>query len=140
MGKRSTGRKLAMQLLYQSDIRGGQPPDEFATSFWDLHGFKDPIQEWAMGLASATWQVKDEVDRLIVQFAIGWSIQRMQPVDKAVLRLAFYELLHTDTDPKIIINEAVELSKRYSTTDSPRFINGILGGYLTSCSPESSAE
>ncbi|NDD66461.1 transcription antitermination factor NusB [bacterium] len=140
MGKRSTGRKLAMQLLYQSDIRGGQDPGVFATSFWELHGFQDPIQEWAMGLASATWQVREQVDGLIAQFAIGWSIQRIQPVDKAVLRLAFYELLHTDTDPKIIINEAVELSKRYSTTDSPRFINGILGGYLTTCSPASSAE
>ena len=140
MGKRSTGRKLAMQLLYQSDLRGGQDPDGFATSFWEMHGFKDPIQEWAMGLAIATWQVREEIDHLIAQFAIGWSIHRIQPVDKAVLRLAFYELLHTDTDPKIIINEAVELCKRYSSTDSPRFINGILGGYLSTCSPESSAE
>jgi len=136
MGKRSTGRKLAMQILYQADIRNTSV-DTIIDHFWDVHQFESDTTQWANDLAISTWSHKDTIDPVIEKMAIGWEFDRLNPIDKAILRLALYELIHDKIKPSVIINEAVEICKKYSSDDSPRFVNGILGQYVKQCSPES---
>ena len=81
-------------------------------------------------MAINVWNVVDETDKLIEKYSIDWTIDRISLVDLSILRLAFYELIKTDTPYTIILNEAVELSKEFSEDDSPKFINGILGNYV----------
>ncbi|NBV84269.1 transcription antitermination factor NusB [bacterium] len=136
MGKRSTGRKLAMQILYQADIRNTSV-DTIIDHFWDVHQFESDTTQWANDLAISTWFHKDTIDPVIEKMAIGWEFDRLNPIDKAILRLALYELIHDKIKPSVIINEAVEICKKYSSDDSHRFVNGILGQYVKQCSPES---
>ena len=128
-----------MQILCQADLRNTSPV-ELLETFWAANPFNESTQEWATELASRTWSSLSEVDSLITEYAIGWRIDRINPIDKAVLRIAFYELTHTDLSPNIVINEAVEICKKYSTDESPRFVNGILGNYANECLPASSQD
>lgn len=139
MGKRHTGRKLAMQLLYQAAVRKIDV-DTVLADFWAHAEFDRSTQEWAEALSKHTWEKREDIDADIVRLAIDWEFGRINPVDKSILRIALYELKYTDTPSNIIIDEAVEIAKKYSTDDSPKFINGILGGFLNSCSPDSSKE
>jgi N utilization substance protein B len=136
MGKRSTGRKLAMQVLYQSDIRSSDPETVLA-HFWDIHSFTEGTRNWASRLATDSWKNRFEIDEIIQGLAIGWNLNRIHPIDKAVLRLALFELKFEEIAPSIVINEALEICKKYSTDDSPKFINGILGQYVKQCLQES---
>ena len=126
MKKRSRGRELALQVLYQLDLRGeevlgaseeflrGEEPDREARAF-------------AKRLIEGTHEHVGELNRVIQSVAQNWEIARMAVIDRNVLRLATYELLHCkDVPPKVAINEAIELGKRYSTEKSGAFINGIL--------------
>ncbi len=72
----------------------------------------------------------EEIDGNIEKYSISWDLSRISKVDLAILRLAFFELMKTDTPPEILVNEAVDLAKKYSGAKSPGFINGLLGGYL----------
>jgi transcription antitermination protein NusB len=138
MGKRSTGRKLAMQLLYQSAIQHGKSED-IGVIFEEHSIYHEDTKKWALNLFEEAIKVQIDCDKLIVKYAIGWELSRINAIDKSILRLAFYELLFTDTHFNIVLNEAIELAKRYSTEESPKFINGILGTYVKeTCSQESS--
>ena len=129
MGLRHNGRKLAIQALYQTKVRK-QDILEFIDNFVDQTGFSPPAIEWGRELAINVWNNVDQVDQLIEKYSIDWTIDRISLVDLSILRLAFYELLKTDTPYTIVLNEAVELSKEFSEDDSPKFINGILGNYV----------
>ncbi|RAP32741.1 transcription antitermination factor NusB [Candidatus Marinamargulisbacteria bacterium SCGC AAA071-K20] len=129
MGKRSTGRKLAMQLLYQLDAQKSES-DSVKTIFEEQAKFHEDTKEWALTLFEGAAKAQSECDDLIIKYAIGWEIGRINSVDRCILRLAFYELLHTETPFTVVVNEAIELCKRYSTEDSPKFVNGILGNYV----------
>ncbi|MGE4169700.1 MAG: transcription antitermination factor NusB [Candidatus Margulisiibacteriota bacterium] len=129
MGKRNTGRKLAMQALYQADIRQVDMAD-VTPLFLDESGYMEETKTWALELAHSAWAYRHQADTLIQQFSIGWSLDRLNPIDKAILRLAFYEMIEVKTDPRIVIDEALEIAKKYSEDDSARFINGILGQYI----------
>ena len=85
--------------------------------------------DWALveGLSRGTSAHLPEIDPIISRFAEHWTIDRMAAVDRNILRMAIYELQHTSTSVRVIINEAVELAKRYSTEESGRFVNGLLG-------------
>lgn len=72
----------------------------------------------------------EEIDQTIEKYSISWNINRISKVDLAILRLAFFELMNTQTPHEILVNEAVDLAKKYSGAKSPSFINGLLGGYL----------
>lgn len=136
MGKRSTGRKLAMQALYQVDIR-----KEDADVIIDTYILNDDILEdtknWAIYLIKGAADHLENIDSYISKYAVDWDIKRLNLIDKSILRLAFYELLYTDTMHTVVIDEAIELSKKFSTDESPKFINGILGTYIKKeCSQE----
>lgn len=146
MKKRTRARELALQALYQLDIQG----DEFTSFVADFLKAEEPDEEtveFALGLVRGVVTERDEVDARISAVAQNWDISRMAVIDRNVLRMATFELLFRDEiPPKVSINEAIELGKRYSTKNSGAFINGILDRIKTanddtlSESPSSEAE
>lgn len=126
------GRKLAreytMKLLYQVDVQKEELNEQFVNQFIEetIHENCDVdyIREVALGVANNL----DKIDELIKAYSKGWNINRLAKVDLAILRLSAYEILNRkDIPPGVSINEAVELSKAYSSDDAPAFVNGVLG-------------
>lgn len=130
MGKRRSGRELAFRLLFQIDVGGATPTEVFAVGRVASEASPE-VWEFATSLARGAWNERAEIDAIIENYAAGWSLERMANVDRNLLRLALYEILHREDIPaSVSVNEAVELSKTYSTAESARFINGIIGSYL----------
>ena len=129
MGKRSTGRRLAMQALYEAEFGSSEIDDAFNNLLEIEKPGKEPL-EFARKLASQTLKNKTEIDGIIKRYAKDWSLERIGGVDRNILRLALFELMEGETPPQVIINEAIELAKKYSSSDAAKFINGILGGYV----------
>ena len=126
MKKRSRGRELALQLLYQLDLRGPEVLD-LADEFFKSEESDREARAFALRIVRGTHEHQGELDLVIQGVAQNWDISRMAVIDRNVLRLATFELLHCrDIPPKVAINEAIELGKRYSTQNSGAFINGIL--------------
>lgn len=126
MGKRSTGRRLAMQILFQMDM--GQDDTHFALhASAESEQFLPETVEFAEALVDGVKANMETLDTFIKEKSIGWSLERITGVDKAILRSAIYEIKHLETPASVVINEAVNLAKRFSTEDSSKFVNGILG-------------
>ena len=126
MKKRTRSRELTLQFLYQLDLRGPDFLGE-AESFLRDEETDKSTREFALHLIRGTAQAREELDTMIRAVAQNWDIDRMAVIDRNVLRMASYELLHCpDIPPKVSINEAIELGKRYSTQNSGGFINGVL--------------
>ena len=126
MRKRTKAREYALQILYQLDVTRAQA-QQVLQDFWTVHPAPSDVRSFASQVVQGTMQHADEINQLIVRHADNWNIARMAVVDRNVLRLATYELLYCDDiPPKVAINEAIELGKRYSTQNSGAFINGIL--------------
>lgn len=126
--QRSRAREAALQMLYQWEIGRGDL-EETLTAYWDVAGGapSETVRELATTLARGTARHLDELDALIVDASAHWRLPRMAVVDRLILRLAAYELRHTpDTPPKVAINEALELARRFSTDDAVKFVNGVL--------------
>ena len=125
MRKRTQARELALQLLYQLDLRGEEVvPDllEHLASVPDAE-----VRDFARELLQGYRERAQEIDRRIEEVARNWQLRRMAVIDRNILRLATYELLHRDDVPPLVaINEAIELAKKYSTKNSGPFVNGIL--------------
>ncbi|KAF0133524.1 MAG: transcription antitermination factor NusB [Candidatus Saganbacteria bacterium] len=128
MGKRSTSRRVAMQALYQAEY-GGIDIKESLKNIFEQEKLIDEAMEFSTSLAEGAYKQKDEIDLIIKKYLKDWKIGRMAGVDLNILRLAFYELIYTQTPLQIVINEAVEMAKKYSTLEAAKFINGILGAY-----------
>ncbi len=127
MGRRRKGREVALQFLYQLDLHDEVDPATHETDFWARHPVDDDTRAFASALVTGTKRRQDEIDRLIAQYAEHWDLDRMAVVDRNILRLAVYELLEqSKVPPKVAINEAIEISKKFGTRESGRFINGIL--------------
>ncbi|MDQ4148461.1 MAG: transcription antitermination factor NusB [Actinomycetota bacterium] len=127
MGRRRGARKLALDILYQSDLSHA-PVEEVLQRYEGNPGF-----EFAEKLVRGVDDHREELDRLIAKHAQEWSIDRMPILDRNLLRIAIFEMLNVDDVPNAVaINEAVELARIYSTEDSSRFINGILGAVASS--------
>jgi N utilization substance protein B len=128
-GSRREARERAFHLLYESEIKGEQPDDVLASLPLEPDSF-------AVELVRGVGEARPEVDRLISAHARNWDIQRMPALDRALLRLACYELAHRpDVPTGAVISEAVELAKRYSTDDSGRFVNGVLSAVAAEVRP-----
>jgi N utilization substance protein B len=128
MAARSKARKRALDILYEADLRGTDPVDTLAER---LAQSDPPVPEYAVELVQGVTGNRGGIDELLGRSAEGWTVERMPPVDRAVLRLALYELLWRDDVPAaVVIDEAVELAKSLSTDESPRFVNGVLGRVL----------
>ncbi|WP_263409086.1 transcription antitermination factor NusB [Terriglobus tenax] len=128
-GTRRKGREMAMQMLYQSDL-GKQTPEQVRKVFWDSREEKE-VDEEARGFAEDLFRVaserQEEIDKLIENHSDRWKIERMAVVDRNLLRMATGELLaYKATPAPIVINEALEIGRKYSAPESINFLNGVL--------------
>jgi N utilization substance protein B len=126
MGLRRVARECALQMLYQYDV-GKIDEEEILVSFWLMNEQPEKVQAFANSLVRGSIAEIEEIDRKIQEHAQNWRLARMAAVDRNILRLAVYELLSVgDTPATVVINEALEIAKKYSTPDSAHFVNGIL--------------
>jgi N utilization substance protein B len=125
---RSKARKRALDVLYESELRG---IDAVATLAERIRLAEPPVNDYTIELVEGVHEHHARIDEILAQYAEGWTVDRMPDVDRAVLRLGVYELLwREDVPDAVAIDEAVELAKTLSTDESPRFVNGVLGRVL----------
>ncbi|HKO56711.1 MAG TPA: transcription antitermination factor NusB [Thermoanaerobaculia bacterium] len=130
MGARRKARELALQMLFQHDISGNEP-DMITSTFEDLQKSKPNTREFAVKIFRGTVDHLGEIDDMIQRQADNWRLSRMAVVDRNIIRMSVYEFLHeTDTPKLVIIDEAIEIAKKFGTQKSSQFINGILDGIL----------
>jgi N utilization substance protein B len=130
MGARRKARELALQMLFQRDISGNQP-EQIIDTFEELQKSKPNTREFATKIFRGTVAHVDQIDGMIQNQAENWRLTRMAAVDRNIIRMSVYEFLHeTDTPKLVIIDEAIEIAKKYGTQKSGQFINGILDGIL----------
>lgn len=132
MSARSKARKRALDVLYAAEARGVDPLVVLDERMQEPTGPDrqswTPIGEYAEALVRGFVEHRDRVDSLLAEHSRGWTVDRMPAVDRAILRIAVYELLYsTQVPPAVVVNEAVDAAKVLSTDDSPRFVNGVLG-------------
>ena len=129
MRKRSLARDWALKVLYQVDIIGAtRPVDVILQQFFENEEEKDPeVQDFCRQVVLGTREHLVEIDGMISQYATNWQLKRMAVIDKNILRLGVFELKYIpEIPPKVTINEAVELAKKFGDLESSRFVNGIL--------------
>jgi N utilization substance protein B len=130
MGSRRRARELALQMLFENDLTGA-PPEEMFLHFQEWRHAAESTRDYARRLVIGTLEHRPEIDGLITRQADNWRLERMPAVDRNILRMALYEIRHEpDTPPPVVIDEALEIAKRFSTPRSSQFINGILDGVL----------
>ena len=145
MGTRRKARECALQMLFAADA-AKTTSDVLTTRYWNELGeptLDESTREFANNLAVGTLRELEKTDETIRTRAEHWRIERMAIVDRNVLRLAVYEFLYTDTPQTVVINEALEIARRFSTFEATQFINGILDAIkhdLEKDSPEKSEE
>ncbi|MEU3599237.1 transcription antitermination factor NusB [Streptomyces sp. NPDC006798] len=132
MSARSKARKRAFQILFEADQRGVPAPTVLAD--WIRHSRTDdrqpPVNEYTMQLVEGYEGYATRIDELISTYATDWDLDRMPVVDRNIIRLGAYELVWVDETPDaVVIDEAVQLAKEFSTDDSPSFVNGLLGRF-----------
>jgi N utilization substance protein B len=130
MDRRTRARELAMQALYQLEVQG---PDllEFLGGFFGEAEEDEQVRQHASDWTKGTWANLRQCDEPIIGSTIKWQFSRLSPVDKSILRLSVYQLKFCpDIPAKVVINEAIELAKKYSTDKSPAFVNGVLDAIL----------
>jgi N utilization substance protein B len=130
VGARRKARELALQMLYENDVAGTDPTEMFRRSS-DMKVAPEGTRAFAERLVSGTLAHREDLDAIISRQADHWRLARMPVVDRNILRLALFELLHEPETPRpVVIDEALEIAKRFSTPRSSQFINGILDGVL----------
>jgi transcription antitermination protein NusB len=128
MPARSKARKRALDILYEADLRGRDP----LTTLAERSGAADPpVPAYAATLVEGVASQRARIDELLATYSVGWSLDRMPPVDRNILRIGVYELLWADDVPDaVVLSEAVDLARQLSTDDSPTFVNGLLARIL----------
>ena len=126
MTRRSRGREVALQLLFQRDHNPAIAHDDIAT--FARNRLRDPeLTAFCLGLYDGVVAHLEQIDDRLTAAAENWRLPRMATVDRNVLRLGAYELLHTpETPAAVAFDEAIELARRYGSADSPAFVNGVL--------------
>lgn len=128
MGYRHRARRRALQCLYQWEATGA-PLDGLLARFWRSQPEDETLREFTERLVRGTVEHVESIDPLIRDQAANWRLDRMGVVDRNILRLGVYELMEeTDTPPAVVIDEAVELARRFSGDGATSFVNGILDG------------
>lgn len=130
MDRRTRARELAMQALYQLDVQGNHVLP-YVSDFFTENSSDKVVRSLALEWTRGTWENLSQCDELITDCIIKWRLSRLSPVDKSILRLSVYQLKQCqDIPPKVVINEAIELAKKYSTAQSSGFVNGVLDAVL----------
>ena len=128
--ERRDARERALGLLYEAEAKG-------CTGTEVLAALPVPADEFAAALVAAVDEHRERIDGLLGEFAKGWSVARMPALDRAALRMGTAELMtRPDVPTAVVLNETVDLAKRFSTDDSGRFVNGLLAKIATEVRPE----
>jgi len=125
MATRHQARMAVVSLLYAYDLGNGKIAD-VAVDILEEKKIRNKQREFALGLFEGVIQNLDKVDEAIKTHLKEWDFERLGSIERATLRLGAYEIIFTDLDPAVIINEAVEISKSFAAEQSPKFINGVL--------------
>ncbi|MBF0521638.1 MAG: transcription antitermination factor NusB [Candidatus Omnitrophica bacterium] len=127
MRKRTESREAALKVLYQAEITRREI-SVASENFWaDREDIDDTVLKFCERITSGVQKHFQEIDDKIVHYAANWQLKRMAVIDRNILRIGVFEMLFTsDVPPKVCINEAVELAKKYGDLDSSKFVNGIL--------------
>jgi transcription antitermination protein NusB len=127
---RHAARKRAVDLLFEAEARGVTPAEtaEGRAALAEAKSDIEPLNPYTVSVALGVTEHQAHIDDLISSHLQGWTLERLPAVDRAILRVAVWELLHADDVPEpVAVDEAVELAKELSTDDSPGFVNGVLG-------------
>jgi N utilization substance protein B len=136
MRKRRAARELALRTLFQIDLARLDPEEALAAALAE-DTLADDARSFARDLVMGAVSKQQHVDTVIAKHARGWTLERMANIDRNILRLAVFEVLYLpDIPPSVTVDEAVELAKKYSTAESGRFVNGILGNLLRNLDTE----
>jgi N utilization substance protein B len=137
MGRRRKARELALQLLYELDLRGDGDVEQAAAEFWLRQAaLPEEVRSYADTVVRGTKAHQGKIDELIARFAERWDLERMAVVDRNILRAGVFELLWSaEVPPKVAINEALDIARKFSTEESTRFINGVLDRIRRELSP-----
>jgi N utilization substance protein B len=125
MTRRSRAREVALQILFEDDVNPRTSVEE-TKAFLKARLKSRELEDFAMSLILGVRRNLGELDDLLQKTAENWALKRMAPTDRNVLRLGAFELLYTETPFKVVINEAIELAKRFGNANSAQFVNGIL--------------
>ncbi len=126
MRVRSKSREIALCILYELDVIK-RDPNELIDSFYSNYTHKEETRKFSVQIVEGVVENIEALDLIIKKYVKNWGINRMAVIDRTVLRMGTFELIFTgDIPPKVSINEAVELAKKFGDVDSPRFVNGIL--------------
>ena len=129
MAARSKARRRAVDILYEAEVRGRDRVDLLRERVADPE--TPPVNDHTVRLVEGVAGNAGRIDELISRHAHGWSIDRLPDVDRAILRMAVFELLWVDDVPDaVVVDEAIELARTLSTDDSPAYVNGVLGAVL----------
>ena len=137
MSLRSKGRAFALQMLFQWEV-GRQNPQRIQDGFWRMARAEKTTRQFANSLFEETAAAVGELDPLIAEHSRNWRPERMALIDRAILRLAAYEIRSGKTPPKVVLNEAVELAKQFSSEEAARFVNGVIDSVWHSLEKERS--
>ncbi len=136
MDRRTRARELAMQALYQLDVLGDYFLDQLEM-FLKENTSDDSVYRMAEEWSRNAWKNVDACDELVKSAAIKWELSRLSSVDRSILRLSAYQLRFCPDIPgKVVINEAIEIAKKYSSEQAPRFVNGVLDAILRKLKPQ----
>ncbi len=125
MAGRTRAREVALQALFQEDLNPRDSRDQVMPLLENR--LKEPeLRDFAISLVLGVLRNREELDALITAKAENWSVSRMAATDRNILRLGTYEIRYTDTPPRVAVDEAVELAKRFGAANSSQFVNGIL--------------
>ena len=122
-----------MQILFAWDVRGEKDAataDQIVTDSAAGETAQAGVRRRAREMADGAWEMREMVDQWVVRLAPKWPTKRQPGVDRSLLRLAIWELTSSDTPPKVVLDEAIEMAKEYSTLQSPAFVNGVLDAIL----------
>lgn len=126
MATRRQAREWAVQILFQIDLNPSDV-ETVLSGFWGRGRVEDEARRYAERLVRGVWSHREEIDARLARYAEHWTLHRMAVVDRNVLRMALYELLYCpEVPPAVVINEAVDIAKYFSSSESGRFVNGIL--------------
>ncbi|MCH7779735.1 MAG: transcription antitermination factor NusB [Acidobacteria bacterium] len=126
MGKRRRARECALQMLFQIDLIGVEPAEVYA-QFWDEHDTEDDVRAFSQELVDGVCTAREQLDARITKIAERWRIERMAVVDRNVLRMALYEMNRQPQTPiAVVIDEAIEVARRFGSEESAKFVNGVL--------------
>lgn len=129
MGLRRDGREAAVQYLFAHDLHPGEekPSEQEIHGFWELHSAKSGARKFAETLTQGVLKHLDVIDECMTRTSTNFTVERIADVDRNILRLGIYELMHVrDLSPSIIINEAIEIAKKFGAPESAKFVNGVL--------------